>query len=127
MLAGGWQRHYGLRRAKATVNYCRPARTYCALSRTNREDSMPRYIIERSLPAMPPEALQELAKRSIQVADTMPGVVWIKSYISESEGKTYCEYEAPNPEALLEHARRLGISADRVTLISAEVNPAMFR
>ena len=88
---------------------------------------MPRYIIERSLPSMPPEALQQLAKRSIQVADTMPGVVWIKSYISESEGKTYCEYEAPNPEALLEHARRLGISADRVTLISAEVHPAMFR
>jgi hypothetical protein len=88
---------------------------------------MPRYIIERSLPSMPPEDLRQLAKRSIQVADAMPGVVWIKSYISESEGKTYCEYEAPNPEALLEHARRLGISADRVTLINAEVNPAMFR
>lgn len=57
----------------------------------------------------------------------MPGVVRVKSYISESEGKTYCEYDAPNPEMLLEHDRRLGISADRVTLISAEVNPAMFR
>lgn len=88
---------------------------------------MPRYIIERTLPPMPPEALQKLAKQSIQVAENMPGVVWIKSYVSESEGKTYCEYEAPNPEVLLEHARRLGISADRVTLISAEVNPAMFR
>jgi uncharacterized protein DUF4242 len=88
---------------------------------------MPRYIIERTLPSMPPEDLQRLAKQSLQVADAMPGVVWIKSYISESEGKTYCEYEAPNPEVLLEHARRLGISADRVTLISAEVHPAMFR
>lgn len=88
---------------------------------------MPRYIIERILPKMRPEELQKLAKRSIEVADGMPGVVWIKSYISESEGKTYCEYEAPNPEALFEHARRLGISADRVTLISAEVNPGMFR
>jgi uncharacterized protein DUF4242 len=88
---------------------------------------MPRYIIERTLPSMPPEDLQRLAKQSLQVADAMPGVVWIKSYISESEGKTYCEYEAPNPEMLLEHARRLGISADRVTLISAEVHPAMFR
>jgi len=70
---------------------------------------MPRYIIERTLPSMPPEALETLAKQSIEVADNMPGVVWIKSYISESEGKTYCEYEAPNPEMLLEHARRLGI------------------
>ena len=88
---------------------------------------MPRYIIERTLPSMPPEALQKVAKQSIAVADNMPGVVWIKSYISESEGKTYCEYEAPNPEVLLEHARRAGISADRVTLISAEVTPGMFR
>jgi hypothetical protein len=88
---------------------------------------MPRYIIERTLPSMPPEALQKLARRSIEVADGMPGVIWIKSYISEAEGKTYCEYEAPNPEVLFEHARRLGISADRVTLISAEVNPSMFR
>ena len=57
--------------------------------------------------------LQKLAKRSIEVADGMPGVVWIKSYISESEGKTYCEYEAPNPDVLFEHARRLGISAEQ--------------
>ena len=88
---------------------------------------MPRYIIERTLPSMPPEELQKLAKRSIEVADGMPGVVWIKSYISESEGKTYCEYEAPNPDVLFEHARRLGISAEQVTLITAEVNPSMFR
>jgi uncharacterized protein DUF4242 len=88
---------------------------------------MPRYIIERTLPTMQPEELEKLAKRSIEVADRMPGVVWIKSYISESEGKTYCEYEAPNPEMLFEHARRLGISADRVTLINIEVNPSMFR
>jgi len=88
---------------------------------------MPRYIIERALPKMPPHEMQKLAKRSIEVAEGMPGVVWIKSYISEAEGKTYCEYEAPNPEALFEHARRLGISAERVTLINAEVNPSMFR
>ena len=88
---------------------------------------MPRYIVERTLPSMPPEELQKLAKRSIEVADGMPGVVWIKSYITESEGKTYCEYEAPNPDVLFEHARRLGIPAERVTLISAEVNPSMFR
>ncbi|HKT36003.1 MAG TPA: DUF4242 domain-containing protein [Nitrospira sp.] len=88
---------------------------------------MPRYLIERSLPSMPPEALRKVARHSIHVAEGMPGVVWIKSYISESEGKTYCEYEAPNAEALFEHARRVGISADRITLISAEVTPGMFR
>ena len=88
---------------------------------------MPRYIIERTLPKMSQEEMQQLARRSIQVADGIPGVVWIKSYISESEGKTYCEYEAPNPESLLEHARRTNISADKITCVEIEVHPGMFR
>ena len=88
---------------------------------------MPRYIIERTLPKMSQEEMQQLARRSIQVADGIPGVVWIKSYISESEGKTYCEYEAPNPESLLEHARLLNISADKITCVEMEVHPGMFR
>jgi hypothetical protein len=88
---------------------------------------MPRYIIERTLPKMSQEEMQKLARRSIQVADGIPGVVWIKSYISESEGKTYCEYEAPNPESLLEHARLLNISAEKITCVEIEVHPGMFR
>ena len=88
---------------------------------------MPRYIIERTLPKMTQEEMQQLARRSIQVADGIPGVVWIKSYISESEGKTYCEYEAPNPESLLEHARLLNISAEKITCVEIEVHPGMFR
>ena len=88
---------------------------------------MPRYIIERTLPKMSQEEMQQLARRSIEVADGIPGVVWIKSYISESEGKTYCEYEAPNPESLLEHARRANISADKITCVEIEVHPGMFR
>ena len=88
---------------------------------------MPRYIIERTLPKMSQEEMQQLARRSIQVADGIPGVVWIKSYISESEGKTYCEYEAPNPESLLEHAHLLNISAEKITCVEIEVHPGMFR
>jgi len=88
---------------------------------------MPRYIIERTLPKLSQEEMQQLARRSIQVADGIPGVVWIKSYISESEGKTYCEYEAPNPESLLEHARLLNISAEKITCVEIEVHPGMFR
>ncbi len=76
---------------------------------------------------MSPEELEVLARLSLKVADSIPGVVWIKSYISESEGKTYCEYEAPNPEALLEHAKRTGLSVDKITLVEMEVDPAMFR
>jgi hypothetical protein len=88
---------------------------------------MPRYIIERTLPKMSPDDMQQLARRSIEVAQGIAGVVWIKSYISEAEGKTYCEYEAPNPESLLEHARLLNISAEKITRVDMEVHPGMFR
>lgn len=57
----------------------------------------------------------------------MPGVVWIRSCVSDVEGEIYCEYDAPGVEALLEHARRAGLPADRVSEIALEINPAMFR
>ena len=57
----------------------------------------------------------------------MNGVIWIRSYVSEAEGKIYCEYEAPNPEAILEHARRVGGRADKISEIALEINPDMFQ
>jgi len=56
----------------------------------------------------------------------MSGVIWIKSYVSDAEGKIYCEYEAPNAEAVLEHARRAGLPANRISEVSLEISPAMF-
>lgn len=50
----------------------------------------------------------------------------LKSYISEADGKIYCEYEAPNAEALWEHARRAGLPIDRVSEIGLEISPDMF-
>ena len=87
---------------------------------------MPRYIIERNVGSVSKEELDAAARKSNEVLATMPGVVWIKSYISEAEGKIYCEYEAPNPEAILEHARLAGLPADRISEVSLEVSPAMF-
>ena len=87
---------------------------------------MPRYIIERNVSSISKEGLEAASRKSNEVLATMPGVRWIKSYISEAEGKIYCEYEAPNPEAILEHARLAGLPADRISEVSLEVSPAMF-
>lgn len=87
---------------------------------------MPRYIIERNMTATQ-EEFHAMGKVSVRVADSMEGVVWIRSYISEAEGKIYCEYEAPNPEAVYEHARRVGIPVDRISEVAMEVEPSMFR
>ena len=88
---------------------------------------MPRYIIERAVGSLTKEELEAAAKKSIEVIDQMEGVIWIKSYISEAEGKIYCEYDAPSPEAIMEHARRTGLPANRISEVSMEINPAMFR
>jgi uncharacterized protein DUF4242 len=87
---------------------------------------MPRYIIERSVPGLTPEMLNAAALRSKQALATMPELVWIRSYVSEVEGKIYCEYDAPSPEAILEHARRAGLPADKITLVTLEISPDMF-
>lgn len=88
---------------------------------------MPRYIIERTVGPVTPEALEAVARKSNAVIDEMPGVRWIRSYISQAAGKIYCEYDAPDVEAIIEHARRTGIPADKISEVSLEISPAMFR
>jgi len=87
---------------------------------------MPRYIIEREVGQLTREELEASARKSKQVLEGMSGVTWIRSYISQAEGKIYCEYDAPNPEAIREHARLAGLPADRISEISMEVDPSMF-
>jgi hypothetical protein len=56
----------------------------------------------------------------------MPEVRWIRSYVSDADGKIYCEYDAPSVDAVYEHARRAGLPVDRVTEVALEISPAMF-
>jgi hypothetical protein len=87
---------------------------------------MPRYIIERSAAGLTRDELTAAGKRSVAVLAGMPEVRWIRSYISDVEGKIYCEYDAPSLEAIREHARLAGMSADVISEIALEINPAMF-
>ncbi len=87
---------------------------------------MPRYIIEREVGRLTREQLNAAGLKSNGVLAEMDGVVWIKSYVSDAEGKIYCEYDAPNAEAVLEHARRAGLPANRISEVTMEISPAMF-
>lgn len=89
---------------------------------------MPRYIIERNVPGFKAESLEAITEPSLMSIEAakQAGVVWIRSYISEAEGKIYCEYEAPNPEAILEHSRLSGFPADKISEVKMEVSPDMF-
>ena len=48
---------------------------------------MPRYIIERAWTPLAAAELDAAGKHSVSVAEEMQGVVWIRSYISDIEGK----------------------------------------
>lgn len=87
---------------------------------------MPRYIIERNVPGLSRQELEAAARRSIETIAHMQGVVWIRSYVSDTEGKIYCEYDAPDPAAILDHARRAGLPVDRISEVTLEISPAMF-
>jgi hypothetical protein len=87
---------------------------------------MPRYIIERSVPGLTSDQLTAAAHKSIEVLADMTDVKWIRSYFSDTEGKIYCEYDAPSVESVLEHARRAGLPVDRVSEVAMEISPAMF-
>ena len=88
---------------------------------------MPRYIIERTVGTVTAADLEAVGRKSNAVLDGMPEVRWIRSYVSHAAGKIYCEYDAPSVDAIMEHARRTGIPADKVSEVSLEISPAMFR
>jgi Nickel responsive protein SCO4226-like len=87
---------------------------------------MPRFIIERSTPGLTREELDAAGRRSVAALAEMPEVRWIRSYVSDVDGKIYCEYDAPSAEAIREHARRAGLPVDRISEVALEINPAMF-
>ena len=85
---------------------------------------MPRFIIERNF-ASQVEATPEMADEIRRVNDEV-GVQWVISFLSLDKTKTYCLYEAPSAEALLEAARRLNIPADAIVEVGSEIRPEMF-
>ena len=68
------------------------------------------YLIERNF-AEQVNATPEIAA-AISEVNADIGINWIFSFLSADKNKTYCLYEAPNPEAIREAARTLNLPAD---------------
>lgn len=88
---------------------------------------MPQYVIEREIGAFDAQEILASGQALAKIADEIDGIRWIRSYLSETEGKVYCVYEAPNPDILREHAERIGSRADKISLVQVEMEPSMFR
>jgi hypothetical protein len=87
---------------------------------------MPKYVIERELPGagkLSAEELHDISEKSNKVLSNLgPEIRWLTSYVTED--KIYCVYVAPDEDIILEHARCGGFPADRVTAVSAVIDPS---
>ena len=86
---------------------------------------MPQFVIERGIPGagnLSESQIRELSVRSLEVLKEMgPQIQWLHSYVTED--KVYCVYLAPDENSVREHARRLGIPADRVSAVRRLIDP----
>ena len=85
---------------------------------------MPRYVIERNFAEQ--IDLTKEGVENVNLINDQEGVQWIFSFLSADKKKTYCLYDAPNPEAIRSAARRNNIPADAIIEISREIGPNMF-
>jgi hypothetical protein len=87
---------------------------------------MPKYVIERDLPGagkLTPEELRDISTKSNKVLSTLgPEIRWLQSFVAED--KIYCVYVAPDEDILYEHARCGGFPANKVTPVSAVIDPS---
>ncbi len=84
---------------------------------------MPLFVIERNF-AEQLEITNDSAAEVKAINDDV-GVSWLFSFLSGDKKKTYCLYEAPSAEAIVEAARRAGLPADVITAVS-ELRPEQF-
>ena len=89
---------------------------------------MPRFMIERNIPAIGSadhDALQGASAQSNAVLAAMKSenksIQWEHSYVVAD--KTYCIYIADDENLIQEHAQRSGFPASKVTRISNMIDP----
>jgi hypothetical protein len=86
---------------------------------------MPQFVIEREIPgagSLTQDQIREVSLRSLATLKEMgPQIQWLHSYVTED--KVYCVYLAPDENSIREHARRVGIPADRVSAVRRLIDP----
>lgn len=87
---------------------------------------MPQFVIEREIQgagSLTEVQIRELSLLSLEKLKEMgPQIQWLHSYVTED--KVYCVYLAPDEKSIREHARRVGIPADRVSAVRRLIDPA---
>jgi hypothetical protein len=89
---------------------------------------MPEFVIEREIPGagqMTEEQVRDESIRSLEILKEIgPQIQWLHSYVTDD--KLYCVYLAPDEAAIKEHARRLGVPANRISAVRRLIDPRRY-
>jgi hypothetical protein len=87
---------------------------------------VPKFVIEREVPGagnLTDAQLREISQKSVNVLKGLgPEIQWLHSYVTGD--KVYCVYLAPDEAIIQEHAKRVGIPANRVSAVRRLIDPA---
>jgi hypothetical protein len=86
---------------------------------------MPKFVIEREIPGagkLSDAELQEVSRKSVAVLKGLgPEIQWLQSYVTGD--KVYCVYLAPDEAMIREHAKRVGLPANRISAVRRLIDP----
>jgi Protein of unknown function (DUF4242) len=86
---------------------------------------VPKFVIEREIPGagnLSDAQLREVSQKSVAVLQEMGSQIrWLHSYVTGD--KVYCVYLAPDEETIREHARRVGLPANRISAVRRLLDP----
>jgi hypothetical protein len=90
---------------------------------------MPRYIVERTFVGglnIPVTADGAEVCLAVVGTNAESGVTWVHSYVTNDKTKTFCVYDAPNPEAIRKTAERNSLPVDQISEVSV-LDPYFYR
>ena len=76
------------------------------------------FLVERNFTETIEDHSDEDQENMVAVNNEL-GLQWINTFLSEDRTRTYCLYESPSAELLIEHARILGIPADEIVQVTS--------
>jgi hypothetical protein len=86
---------------------------------------MPKYVIEREMLGagqLTAAELRAVSQNSCGVLNEMgPQIQWVESYVTDD--KFYSVFIAQNEDLVRQHARQAGFPADKVSAITAIIDP----
>ena len=79
---------------------------------------MPRYLVERTFPdglEIPTNKAGAETCATVVEKNAAEGVTWMHSYVTPDRARTFCIYDAPDPEAIRQAANRNGLPVEHIT------------